>query len=187
MKNLIMLFLVVAGAAVFVVFWDSPPEIFIRSKSETPAEELPKASSYMNNTVTRKFENDGTLAYILRSSQGRYFKTGDRFEMDRPALISRPASTESWHFQSLRVESVKAGGEIVMSGNVYAWQPLENGKNEFHTSEISYFPDTNEAKTSSLVNFTSPTGKTTARGMKADLENQVYLMLEDVKGYQYGQ
>jgi len=38
-----------------------------------------------------------------------------------------------------------------------------------------------------MVTFTSPTGKTTARGMKADFNSKVYNLLEDVRGNHYGQ
>jgi len=187
MKNLIMLFLVIAGAAVFVVFWDSPPEIFLRKTDTAPTQELPKANSYMKGTHTRKFDQTGQLAYVLDAEQGRYYKQGDRFELDNSTVVSSPQSEQPWRIESNRVRSLKAGKEIQMSGNVYAWQPLVNGQNEFRTSQLTYFPDSNLARTDRRVDFTSPTGTTSGIGMKADFNEQRYQMLGDVRAQQYGQ
>lgn len=187
MKNLIMLFLVLAGAAVFVVFWDSPPEIFLRKAATSPTQELPRANSYMKGTQTRKFDQTGQVAYTLDAEQGRYYKQGDRFELDNSTVVSSPQADQPWRIKSNRVRSLKAGKEIEMSGNVYAWQPVADGKNEFRTSRLTYFPDSNLARTDRRVVFTSPTGTTSGIGMKADFTEQRYQMLNEVRAQQYGQ
>src|SRR5690554_6143556 len=98
MKNIVMLFALIGISAVFLVFWDSPPEFFFGG-GKTRIEALPTADSYMRNLVTSKFDRNGDETYTLRAETGLYYNEDDRFELGAPQLVSRRDAADSAPWQ----------------------------------------------------------------------------------------
>lgn len=182
MKNIVLLAIAAVALLAFLTFWESPPKLFIR-EAKTLLPESPKADSYMNTTFTRKFGDDGSLSYTLDATTGEYFKRGDRLELEQPQLLSISAKpdTQDWHLNANKSVIFNTKNRIVMSGKVHAWQAVAAGKNQLRTPRLVFFPDTNIAETNSRVVLTSPSDKTTAKGLKANLEQQTYQLLSQVK------
>lgn len=182
MRNFLMILLVISAAAVFVVFWESPPEIFVREK-RTQVEEIPAADSYMRATFTTKYSAGGGISYTLKAESGLYYHREDRFELDKPLLVSSAnPDAEPWQIRSDTAHSTEQGGEVVLTDNVYAWQHSAEGKNELLTSRLAYLPGVNRAHSDREVTLKSPGNITTGIGMEADLNTSVYKLLSRVEG-----
>lgn len=188
MKNLVLLSLLIAFAAVFVVFWESPPEFFF-GKTRTRVETLPLADSYMRNTVTSKFSEEGLETYTLEAQTGLYYNSEDRFELERPTLVSRarqPETSPPWHLQAREAHTSEGGQRVTLSGDVHAWQLSGTGKNELTTDELVFIPGDNTAETEQKVTFKYPGGNTSGVGMRANFTTETYQLLSQVRGSHYG-
>lgn len=183
MKNLLLLTAAIAVTWLAVIFWDAPAELFFRDKN-TRVESLPTADSYMRNTFTTKYDEDGSRAYLLSAQTGLYFSEDDRFELQSPKLTARksPIGTEPWQLVAATASSTGAGEQVVLSGDVHAWQEVRGGTNEFFTPEITYTPATNSAQTALAVRLSHPEGETTGVGMHADFTLELYRILSNVEG-----
>ena len=188
MRNILMTAMLLATTGIFLLFWLSPPEVFL-NKPIADAEELPKADSYMNHIDTVSFDRDGNRAYTLTATEARHFNRGNRLELENPHMVSfsKPKEgleqTSPWYVTSQKGTIYNGGKRAVLAGDVQAWQAVKKGgKNEFLTRKLTIFPDTNIAETDLPVTITTPQGKTTGTGMWADLNDEIFKLLSKVKG-----
>ncbi|WP_438952256.1 LPS export ABC transporter periplasmic protein LptC [Porticoccus sp.] len=188
MRNILMTAMLLVSTGIFLLFWLSPPEVFL-TKPIADAEELPKADSYMNNIDTVNFDRGGNRAYTLAATEARHFNRGNRLELENPAMVSFSKSKEGveqsppWYVTARKGTIYNGGKRAVLSEDVHAWQSIKKGgKNEFLTSKLTIFPDTNIAETGLPVTITTPQGKTTGTGMWADLNDEIFKLLSKVKG-----
>lgn len=182
MKNLLMLIAVLAVSALFLIFWDSPPEMFGTRK--TRIESLPTADSYMRSTVTSHFNTEGVEAYTLRAETGLYYSAADRFELENPNLLARHEREETspWHVTANEAHTEDNGQRVVLSGDVHAWQDSQTGQNTFTTGTLHFLPEDNRAETDDQVTLAYPGGQTTGIGMRADFNARTYHILKQVQG-----
>jgi lipopolysaccharide export system protein LptC len=182
MKNLLMLVGVLALSALFLIFWDSPPEMFGARKARIEA--LPTADSYMRNTVTSRFNAEGVEAYTLKAETGLYYSTDDRFDVENPELLARHERDEAppWHVTARKAYTLDGGQRVVLSGDVEAWQDTRSGKNTFITGVLHFLPEDNRAETDDRVTLAYPGGQTTGIGMRADFNARTYHILNQVQG-----
>ncbi len=182
MKNLLMLAVILALSALFLIFWDSPPDMFGTRK--TRVEILPTADSYMRDTVTSRYNAAGIEAYVLEAGTGLYYTAEDRFEVDNPRLLARQEQEGNppWHLTANRAHTLEGGQQLVLSGDVLAWQDTPSGRNTFTTGELLFFPDDNRAETDDRVAMEYPGGSTNGIGMRADFRSRVYHILNEVQG-----
>lgn len=188
MRNILITAMLLASTGIFLLFWLSPPEVFL-TKPAADAEELPKADSYMNNIDTVNFGRDGNRAYTLTATEARHFNRGNRLELENPGMVSfsKPkagsAQAPPWYVTAREGTIYNGGKRAVLSGDVHAWQSIKkDGKNEFLTTKLTIFPETNIAETGLPVTITTPQGKTTGTGMWADLSDEIFKLLSKVKG-----
>lgn len=183
MRNTLLTILLLGSTGIFLLFWLSPPEVFL-NKPKSDTEELPKADSYMLNITKTDFGKQGNKIHSLDAIEARHFNRGNRLELDKPNLISYRQNTSDhpWHMTSEKGTIYKGGVRAVFQGNVYAWQTVNNGKNELRTDKLVVFPDKHTAETKSRVTITTPKGKTTGVGMKADMNKEQFKLLSRVKG-----
>ena len=187
MKNIVMLFALIGISAVFLVFWDSPPEFFF-SSGKTRIQALPTADRYMRNPITCKFDKDGAETYTLRAETGLYYNDDDRFELDAPQLVSRRNAADSapWQLEAHSAHTLEGGKQVLLSGDVHAWQNSAQGRNTFDTDELIFNPADNTAETDLKVTIHFPGGFTTGVGMKADFDAETYELLTQVQGKHHG-
>ncbi len=109
-----------------MVFWETPAELFFLDR-KTRVETIPTADSYMQSVSTKKYGSHGRVAYILTAETGLYYSGDDRFELKSPQLLARQSSPEinPWRLTANIARSSKRGEEILLSGNVYAFQGRE--------------------------------------------------------------
>lgn len=182
MKNLALIAALLVGAWLFLAFWDSPPEFFFGEPTPR-TETIPGADSYMENTVTSKFDESGERAYVLRAATGLYYSDGDRFELTDPHLVARrDGELEPWRLNAERANTARGGETVRLSGDVHAWQSADSGRDEFFTQQLTFHPESNTAETLSPVKLVHPHGVTRAVGLNADFTAQVYHLLSRVRG-----
>lgn len=182
MKNVLMAIMIVVALVIFVIFWDSPPEVFL-NKDKTPVAALPQANSYMINSETRNFDEQGRLSFVLNTSRGQFFKNQNKFVMDQPRMKADgdTSAQPPWRLSANTGVVFSRGEHIVLRGKVHAWQEAPTGNTDLNTSLLTYYPDSNIAETDRKVTITSPGTRITGVGMKADLEKQLFQLLAKVK------
>ncbi|OUS16175.1 LPS export ABC transporter periplasmic protein LptC [Gammaproteobacteria bacterium 50_400_T64] len=186
-KNAILSTLLVIALAVFVIFWDAKPEIFMRKK-QPPVSALSSADSYMKNTVTRKFNAQGRPAFLLTSTEGEYFQAQNRFVMASPQVLAHASEEgeQPWHLSAKKSIILNSGKQIDMQDDVYAWQQAKpasaNQKTEIKTPFLSYYPDSRKADTDRHISFKTPGHQINGTGFKGDFAAQTYQILSRVKG-----
>lgn len=187
MRNLLILLLLVVATWLSLIFWDSPPDFFLRDQASKQAD-LPRADSYMKQPVSTRFGEDGRRAYLLRSKAGLYFKAQDHFQLDGPELRFQPSNQDGapWRLTAEKARSANQGGRIFLSGGVHAWQDDIDGRSEIFTTDIQFDPETNTAETTSAVKLIHPRGVTTATGMVADFDRLTYRLTQNVESTLHG-
>lgn len=190
MKNTLTLALIAIAIAAFVIFWDAQPELLGGNKA-TRLAALPVADSYMVETKTRKFDRQGREAFVVTSTGSLYFQGQDRLTMDAPRVRAlRGPDTPPWHIAADSSEVFSGGERVVLRDNVHAWRDLpdaggnrnaKSGREELKTSRLTLFPDRHMAETDQAVTLISPAHRTTAIGLKADFEREIYHLLARVK------
>lgn len=189
MRNLVTLIILLGFAGTFMVFWDSPPEVFLE-KPVITAQELPKANSYMLITDTIKYSSSGEKDYTLQTTETRYFQKKDRFELEMPSLLTFDKNNplRPWLFQANRGNIYNGGEKAVFNDNVFARQYAKLGEeNELRTSRLVFFPDKQLAESNKRVTISTPNGTTSGTGLRADMSNERFKLLSKVKGLHYAQ
>ena len=77
MRNLFLIAALSLAAWLTIRFWAAPAELFFLDK-QSRVEALPAADSYMRNTETRKFNQEGRLDYVLEAETGLSFAGGGK-------------------------------------------------------------------------------------------------------------
>lgn len=192
--------LLTLSLAVFIIFWDSKPEIFLGRKPAAISA-LPTADSYMRNIVTRKFNENGRPAFVLTATEGDYFQSLNKSIMISPQMLihSKKEGDQPWHLNAEQSVILNSGQQIDLQDNVYAWQKTTSyratrtsktaggvgamtGKNEINTPFLSYYPDDQKASTSKEISFKSPEHNITGIGFSGDFAAQTYQIHSRVKG-----
>ena len=180
--------LIVCG--VFLLLWDSPPQVFLQSPSAVSEPELPNADGYMLNTHTITFTKTGEPSYELKTTETRYFKKGERFELDSPDMITFDSQSPDrpWHVTAKTGTVFQSGKKVALNGDVYAWQNTENSaRNELRSQRLVLFPERQLAESNKRVVITTPEGRTTGTGLEANLQEERFKLLNNVKGLHRGQ
>jgi lipopolysaccharide export system protein LptC len=182
MKNVLMAIMIVVALVIFVIFWDSPPEVFL-NKDKTPEATLPTANSYMINSETQNFDEQGRQSFVLKTSRGQFFKNLNRFIMDKPRMRADGDMSEQlpWHMSANSGVVFDRATRVVLRGKVRAWQVAPTGNTELNTSALTLYPDSNIVETDRKVTLRSPGTRISGIGMKANLEQQLFQLLSKVK------
>jgi lipopolysaccharide export system protein LptC len=181
-RYLLPLTLLLVTIGLFLEFWDSPPTKF--TKNNTAVTSTPKASAYMNNTVTKQFSKQGNLETLLISERTDLFQRQGTYIFASPEIIFYTPNEPSWQLSAKKgVLTSKKEDRIVLTDNVYIWQKLvKGGLQELNTSKMIFYPEKKFAETNKQVKLTTPSQIMTGVGMHADLATQKYKFLSNVQG-----
>jgi lipopolysaccharide export system protein LptC len=173
-----------AAAAVllaFLLLWDQIPRLL--SRGDRPgAPALPTADSYMNDTLTRGFDEDGRLAYRLTAERSSYFESRDQVVLAAPRLLAETGDGDGpWHLKANTGVLHNAERHVELHDQVVVWRDEPQGKNELRTSKLLYYPDSGRLWTDQAIVLRSPSSTTEAVGLDADLEQQIYRLLSQVR------
>lgn len=184
MRNILLMAMLLSFTGVFLLFWVSPPEVFLE-KPVGEGEDLPKADSYMLNISMLTYDKNGDKANSMLATEARHYKRGNRLEAENPDMISynQRAEEQPWHMTAKKGTVLNGGERAIFTGSVYAWQEAgDGGKKELLTEKLILYPDKHIAETNSPVTIITAQGKTTGVGMWADLNTDVFKLLANVKG-----
>lgn len=175
MRNILVAALTIAALLGFLVFWDSAPTLFLRGMQARPPT-LPTADSYMTSTLTRKFDAAGAPAYTLTAVRAESFDPDDIVVLAEPRLLahSEKPGEAPWHLKAATGVLHNADRRVVLRTGVRVWQDTDKGTSELKTEELAYLIDTRHVQSDLAVELISPTARTTAVGLAADLEPKVY-------------
>ncbi len=182
MKNLLLGIVATGALLAFLLFWEQIPGL-IANRDRPGAPELPTADSYMNDTLTRKFDENGRLAYRLTTAESAYFDPRKAAVLTTPRLLamSDPSTGEPWHLKADTGVLHNAERRVELRDQVVVWRNGPQGKNELRTSKLVYYPDSGRLQTDQPLTLRSPTSNTEAIGLEADLNQQVYRLLSKVR------
>lgn len=184
MRNLFLLITLFTGLSGFLILWDTTPEIFLRPITASQ-HELPRADSYMNGTESVKFAATGEKEYVLTTSKSLYFQDQEFWEAEDIHITAYTGKDRNhpWELKADRGELQLQKDIITLRGNVEGWQDTGvDERRRLTTSELIYHPKQKLARTDMPLTLSSQEGTTTATGMTADFSNQVFRLLENVKG-----
>ncbi len=180
-KNLFKLALVVAVAALFAHFWTTPPERMLGDRIE-PDAQAPEADSFMRDSTTSRFDDNGELTYYLVAERTDFFLSDNRYELRQPE-VEMVAEDGARHRGRANHGTVLGGGEeIRLDGDVVIWEhePQDSGY-ELHTSLLWLYPERKYAETDRPVRLLSGQSTTDGIGLRAYLNEQRFEILNDVK------
>ncbi|TNE78278.1 MAG: LPS export ABC transporter periplasmic protein LptC [Gammaproteobacteria bacterium] len=184
MRNILLMVMLLGSTGIFLLFWLSPPEVFLEQPT-SDGEELPKADSYMLNISMLTYNKNGDKANSMLATEARHFKRANRLEAENPDMMSfgKNPDDQPWHMTADKGTVLKGGEKAVFNGSVYAWQETGKGaKKELRTDKLILYPDTHVAETDRPVTIITEQGKTTGVGMWADLDAEIFRLLSKVKG-----
>ncbi|KAB0627286.1 LPS export ABC transporter periplasmic protein LptC [Acinetobacter gandensis] len=107
----------------------------------------------------------------------------DRLEQDLQKQTSHLVNLKASAYKDGAVDATffakQANGtddnkKVVLSEQVVATKLMNQGQMEFHTDELTAFPDTRELETNKPVTVISPQAEFTSQGLKANLNDGQY-------------
>ncbi len=188
-RNLLSLLVIVALTTLFIVFWDSPPERFLRTKA---AEEKPSKfpKTYLTDVETTQYNEQGNISYTFNAAKVSYFQHNKKRKtkrdytlLDAPDIVMFDPSRPPWHVTAKHGRTNASGSHIKLWGNVKIWQTNAAGERaELTTSQLVVKPDQQYAETDKPVMISTADGETRAVGMKAFLKQDKIQLLSQVRG-----
>ena len=181
LRPLLIFTLVVALGWNFREFWISPPESFF--KPTATSADVPKASTYMLNTDTRQFDEQGQLSYRLTSDRSEHFTATQHFILEKPRITSFQGDARPWTLESDSGVVEKKQGSTLLTGNVVGHHFRNDGATiTLETPSLLFYPEKQYAESDKTVTISIPGANTSGVGLKADLKSGQYELLSKVKG-----
>lgn len=181
LKNLFKLALIIAAVALFAHFWATPPERLLEARQQ-PADDAPEADSFMSESITRRFDEHGTLTYLLTAQRTDFYMDSNRYQLQQPEM-EMVADDNSRHRARSQLGTVFSGGEeILLESDVVIWQeePATRAY-QLRTSSLQLYPDRRFAETAQPVTLLSGQSVTDGVGLNAYLNEQRFEILANVK------
>lgn len=160
-----------AGVALFVMDQRGAPPLDLEPPTVDRAPDF-----YMEGAEVRQFRPDGTLEYLLGSTDVRHFQQQAMTRLAAPDLTllhpTRPPWQASAESGVLRRPPQGADEEVVeLHGQVRLEQTRADGDFvRLETSRLDVFPRRQYAQTDRDVMIESLAGRTTAAGLEGDLQ-----------------
>ena len=172
----------IAALLVAVGYWNIRPESFMQLPAPTTGE-TPPIDFYVINARTVQFQPDGKRHYELTAERMEHITATDLSLLTRPDLLAYRGTELPWHVRSDRGEVGPQGEEVELIDNVRVERTDAKGRPTIlTTSRLTVFPEKDYAQTRQPVRIEAANGVTTARGMKAYLNEGRMLLLSNVRG-----
>lgn len=181
MKNLFKLAILLAVVALFAHFWTTPPERLMEARQQADPK-APEADSFMSQSTTRRFDEQGELTYLLNAERTDFFMDANRYQLQQPEMEMITDDRSRHRARSNQGTVLNGGEEIRLEGDVLIWQHEPSVRAyEMRTSLLHVYPDTHFAETDRPVELLSDQGTTDGIGLRAYLNEQRFEILNDVK------
>ena len=180
LRNYLIGSLIVALLAA-VGYWNVRPESFMDKRASGETDNA--IDFYVVGASTQQFQADGKLHYEMTASKLEHLKASDITLVDKPDLQLYRGTQYPWHVRSDKGEVSPEGKEVELIDNVRIARTDAKGRPTVITSSrITVFPDEEYAQTKQAVRIEAANGVTTAKGMKAYMNDGKINLLSNVRG-----
>jgi lipopolysaccharide export system protein LptC len=175
------LFAFVALLVAALGYWNLSPENF--NQQSASAETDNAIDFYATNTYTVQYQADGKLHYDLTAEKVEHIKASDITLMTSTNMNLFRGTELPWKIRSERGEVSPGGVEVELIDKVRVERTDAKGRPTIlTTSRLTVFPEKEYAQTQQAVRIDAANGVTTAKGMKAYMNDGRMLLLSNVRG-----
>jgi len=137
---------------------------------------------YMENFVTTKMKEDGSVHRRVEAEYMAHFPDTDTHEFQRPYMVMYREEGPPWHVRSERGWLSASGDVMLLLGKVHIWRNNANGVKELDikTEDLRVLPEREYGETDKPVLITTATTQTRGVGMKAYLAESRLELLSKV-------
>ena len=179
-KQFLFMVVLISITGGLLLIWESPPESFLRSKTEK-VNKLPSADSYMENINSYGFSVDGDRDFTLAADKMVFYSDRSELIVTKPIFSSE--NTESGKLQVSADSGLLFKKEQIFefSGKVSAnWNNAES-QSFLQTEKLSYSLGNSTAQASGGVSLTTSQAKITGARLDADFPAKVYKIESGVR------
>ncbi|MCD5993299.1 LPS export ABC transporter periplasmic protein LptC [Pseudomonas sp. CDFA 602] len=176
-----LLFGVLALLLAAVGYWNISPESFMDQPVATVDESA--IDYYAINAHSIQYLPDGKMQYDMTADKVEHLKATDVTLLTTPDLQMYRGTVFPWHVQSKRGEVSPGGDHVELIDDVRVARTDEKQRTTIITSSrMTVFPQKQYAQTEQVVRIDGAGGVTTAKGMKAYLNDGRMDLLSNVRG-----
>ena len=177
----ILMFAVLGLLLAAVGYWNISPERFmdrpVASVDET------QIDYYATNARAKQFLPDGGVQYEMTADRVDHMRASEVTMLTKPDMQLYRGTVYPWHVQSERGEVNPDGTEVELIDNVrVARTDQKNRATVITSSRMTVFPQKQYAQTEQDVRIEGAGGVSTAKGMKAYLNDSKINLLSNVRG-----
>ncbi|MES2820671.1 MAG: LPS export ABC transporter periplasmic protein LptC [Pseudomonadota bacterium] len=175
------IFTLLAALLAAAGYWNISPVSFME-KTVTATDDS-AIDFYVIKADTVQYQADGELHYEMTADRMEHLKTTDMTLLSAPDLMLYRGTPLPWHVRSARGEVSPKGKEVELIDDVRVERTDAKGRPTIlTTSRLTVIPEKEYAQTSQAVRIEAANGVTTAKGMKAYLNDGRMLLLSNVRG-----
>ena len=177
----ILMFAILGLLLAAVGYWNISPERFmdrpVASVDET------QIDYYATNARAKQFLPDGGVQYEMTADRVDHMRASEVTMLTKPDVQLYRGTVYPWHVQSERGEVNPDGTEVELIDNVrVARTDQKNRATVITSSRMTVFPQKQYAQTEQNVRIEGAGGVSTAKGMKAYLNDSKINLLSNVRG-----
>ena len=177
----ILMFAILGLLLAAVGYWNISPERFldrpVASVDET------QIDYYATNARAKQFLPDGGVQYEMTADRVDHMRASEITVLTKPDMQLYRGTVYPWHVQSERGEVNPDGTEVELIDNVrVARTDQKNRATVITSSRMTVFPQKQYAQTEQDVRIEGAGGVSTAKGMKAYLNDSKINLLSNVRG-----
>lgn len=177
----ILIFAAIAALLVAIGYWNINPERFMDRPQ--PAVDESAIDYYAINARSKQFMPDGKLQYDMTVEKVEHVQASEVTLLTQPRMEIYRGAPNPWHVQSERGEVNPDGTEVELIDAVRINRTdQKNRATVITTSRATVFPQKQYAETDQAVKIEGAGGVTTAKGMKAYLNDSKISLLSNVRG-----
>lgn len=180
--RLILTLILLAGLLGALGYWNIRPESF----SERPTADRQSDDAidfYVTNARTLQYQDDGRLHYEMTAAKLEHVQATDITLLELPQMQLYRGEEKPWNIRSARGQVAPKGTEVELIDEVRVDRTDAKGRaSVLTTSRLTLFPDKEYAQTEQVVRIDAANGVTTAKGMKAYLNDGRMLLRSNVRG-----
>ena len=177
----ILMFAILGLLLAAVGYWNISPERFM----DRPAASIDETQIdyYATNARAKQFLPDGGVQYEMTADRVDHMRASEVTMLTKPDMQLYRGTVYPWHVQSERGEVNPDGTQVELIDNVrIARTDQKNRATVITSSRMTVFPQKQYAQTEQDVRIEGAGGVSTAKGMKAYLNDSKINLLSNVRG-----
>ena len=162
-------------------YWDVSPERFLDQPAAAVDES--QIDYYAINAKARQYLPDGGVQYDMTADKVEHVKTSQVTLLTKPDMQLYRGTVYPWHVTSDRGEVNPDGSQVELIDSVRIARTDQKSRATLITSSrMTVFPQKQYAQTDQDVRIDGAGGVSTAKGMKAYLNDSKINLLSNVRG-----